>query len=228
LEHRQHPVSVVVGVVERHLVVGAEVLFPQDLNGAEVGATIVRPQIDEATLELLTQIRQEQEGNKAILGLDRVGSGYVFCKPDGTCLNPERITRVFGEVVAALGLPEITFHGLRHTHATILLSMGIPPHVVSARLGHSGVSITLSTYAHVLPKQQGEAAQQFASYLETANKSNVTPLKRGKSSFGRRAVDERGNRESKVNACNVLLVSEGGLEHTLSTYWCVCPCIGLP
>ena len=136
--------------------------------------------IDEATLELLTKIRQEQESNKAMLGLDRLGSGYVFCRPDGTCLNPERITRVFGEVVAELGLPAISFHGLRHTHATILLSMGIPPHVVSARLGHSGVSITLSTYAHVLPKQQGEAAQQFASYLETTNKTNVTPLKRAK------------------------------------------------
>jgi len=136
--------------------------------------------IDEATLDLLTQIRQEQEATKALLGVDRFGSGYVFCKSDGTCLNPERITRVFGETVATLGLPAIPFHGLRHTHATILLRMGIPAHVVSARLGHSGVTITLSTYAHVLPKQQGEAAQQFASYIETTPKSNVSPLKRAK------------------------------------------------
>jgi integrase len=135
-------------------------------------------ELDEATSELLHKVKQEQEANKELLGLERFGSGYVFCNPDGTTLYPERITRVFSELVSKLGLPAIPFHGLRHTHATILLSLGVPAHVVSARLGHSGVTITLSTYAHVLPKQQGDAANKFANYLEGTQKSNISPIKR--------------------------------------------------
>jgi integrase len=52
----------------------------------------------------------------------------------------------------------IKFHGLRHTCATLLLQAGQPVHVVSERLGHSKVSMTLEVYAHVLPDMQTQAA----------------------------------------------------------------------
>ena len=52
----------------------------------------------------------------------------------------------------------IKFHGLRHTCATLLLQAGTPVHVVSERLGHAKVSMTLEVYAHVLPDMQREAA----------------------------------------------------------------------
>ena len=56
------------------------------------------------------------------------------------------------------GLPHLTLHGLRHVHATLMLEAGIHPKVVSERLGHSTVGITLDTYSHVLPSLQEQAA----------------------------------------------------------------------
>ncbi len=59
----------------------------------------------------------------------------------------------------------IRFHDLRHTHATRLLAAGQPGKVVSERLGHARVSITLDTYAHVLPDMQERAADALGSVL---------------------------------------------------------------
>lgn len=56
-------------------------------------------------------------------------------------------------------LPQIRFHDLRHTHATELLKAGVHPKIVSERLGHSGIRITLDTYCHVLPTLQKDAAE---------------------------------------------------------------------
>ncbi|UTW70985.1 tyrosine-type recombinase/integrase [Anaerobacillus sp. HL2] len=58
-------------------------------------------------------------------------------------------------------LPNSRFHDLRHTHATILLQKNVHPKVVSERLGHSKISITLDTYSHVLPSLQDGAASIF-------------------------------------------------------------------
>jgi integrase len=59
----------------------------------------------------------------------------------------------------------VRFHDLRHTHATLLLLAGVPPHVVSMRLGHRSVAFTLQQYAHVLPQQQAEAAERLAERI---------------------------------------------------------------
>ena len=61
-------------------------------------------------------------------------------------------------VVSVSGAPAIKFHGMRHTCATLMLKAGQPVHVVSERLGHSKVSMTLEVYAHVLPDMQADAA----------------------------------------------------------------------
>lgn len=59
------------------------------------------------------------------------------------------------------GVPRIRLHDLRHTHATLLLAAGLNAKVVSERLGHSSVSFTLDTYAHVIPGMQPDAAERF-------------------------------------------------------------------
>jgi integrase len=61
--------------------------------------------------------------------------------------------------------PEIRFHDLRHTHATLLLKAAIPVKVVSERLGHASPVVTLTVYAHVLPTMQRHAAETFAGLL---------------------------------------------------------------
>ncbi len=59
----------------------------------------------------------------------------------------------------------ILFHGLRHTHATLLMKQGVHPKVASERLGHANITLTLQTYSHVLPQMQQEAASIFAAAI---------------------------------------------------------------
>jgi integrase len=63
------------------------------------------------------------------------------------------------------GLPEIRFHDLRHTCATLLLSKNVNPKVVSEMLGHASIAITLDSYSHVLPDMQDSAATAMDSVL---------------------------------------------------------------
>ncbi|MGY1665789.1 site-specific integrase [Geodermatophilus sp. SYSU D00696] len=92
---------------------------------------------------------------------------------DGAHRHPERYSRRFVEQVVqarrGLGedrLPEIRLHDLRHTHATLLLAVGEPVKVVSERLGHANVTITLTVYQHVHPGMGREAAERFAALLD--------------------------------------------------------------
>jgi integrase len=66
--------------------------------------------------------------------------------------------REYAVLIKAADVKRIKLHGLRHTCATLLLQAGEPIHVVSERLGHSKVSMTMEVYAHVLPDMQQQAA----------------------------------------------------------------------
>ena len=85
-------------------------------------------------------------------------TGLVFTNPDGGGPWPQRVTARFREAAVGLGLPAIGPHGLRHTAATLMLAAGVNPKVVQQRLGHAHVSVTLGTYAHVLPGHDRAAA----------------------------------------------------------------------
>ena len=76
----------------------------------------------------------------------------------------------FTKEVAAAKIPQVTFHGLRHTHITHLLRSGVPVHVVSERAGHANPTVTLNIYAHLLPGQQEAAAVIIDAALRTALK----------------------------------------------------------
>ncbi|WP_295238796.1 site-specific integrase [Veillonella sp.] len=68
-------------------------------------------------------------------------------------------SRYFIPVLKQIGLDHITFHDLRHTHATLLLSQKINPKIVQERLGHSTITLTLDTYSHLVPDIQKEAVK---------------------------------------------------------------------
>ena len=82
----------------------------------------------------------------------------VFTSERGTPLNPRNLLRHLQSACERAGVPKIPFHALRHTHATIMLKKGVHPKIVSERLGHSRVGVTLDIYSHVLPGMQAEAA----------------------------------------------------------------------
>jgi integrase len=76
-----------------------------------------------------------------------------------------RITHAFRVAVRDAPVPRIRLHDLRHTHATLLLQAGVPVKVVSERLGHAQISMTLDIYAHVLPAMDADAADRFAQQV---------------------------------------------------------------
>jgi integrase len=80
---------------------------------------------------------------------------------DGSPLNPDTLSTGWARFLRRQGLPRVRFHDLRHAHATLLLLQGVHPKIVSERLGHASIGITLDTYSHVLPSMQGEAASAF-------------------------------------------------------------------
>ena len=82
----------------------------------------------------------------------------VFATRNGKPWTGERVSRRFKIAVKEAKVPELSFHELRHTHATLLLVEGVSPKVVQERLGHSRVGVTLDIYSHVLPSLQAEAA----------------------------------------------------------------------
>lgn len=116
----------------------------------------------ETVAALRTQRRTQNE-----LRL-RLGAGWrgedwgdlVFTGPDGSPLEPTSVSYAFTRAVKATDPgPQISLHGLRHTHATVLLNAGVPVPVVSHRLGHANVSITLNTYYHFIPGADTAAAE---------------------------------------------------------------------
>ena len=68
-------------------------------------------------------------------------------------------------------LPAIRFHDLRHSAATILISMGVNPKVVQELLGHGSIMTTLNTYAHVLPSMQQDAVQKLNNFYQNSDKT---------------------------------------------------------
>jgi integrase len=90
----------------------------------------------------------------------------VFTHADGAPLHPDSITKTFRRRVAAADLPWIKLHGLRHTHATLMLEAGVNVKVVQERLGHSSIAITGDVYSHVTPGMQEEAAARVAAIVD--------------------------------------------------------------
>ena len=106
---------------------------------------------------------------KALQAVDQDGEveldGFVFTDAHGRPLTPWRVSRVFHRQVAALGLPVIRFHDLRHTSATLGLASGESLKEVSSRLGHSDIGITANVYSSVLPETARESAVRRASLM---------------------------------------------------------------
>lgn len=83
----------------------------------------------------------------------------------GTPVHYRRLRAEFLEDVAIAGVPRIRFHDMRHSHASWLLQAGVPVQVVSERLGHTSVKMTLDRYAHLMPGMQERAADVVGEVL---------------------------------------------------------------
>jgi integrase len=111
-------------------------------------------------VDRLKQHRAEQLNRKSQLKTweDR---DLVFPNLRGGYLHPRHMGEEFRALLEQAGLPPIRFHDLRHSAATILLSMGVNIKVIQELLGHSDIAITLRVYGHLLPSMQQEAVEKW-------------------------------------------------------------------
>jgi len=122
-----------------------------------------RVQLDARTVATLRGWRRQQAAERLQWGPAYEDSGgVVFTQENGRRLSPNAVSKAFLRAQARLGLPRLTFHELRHTHATILLRDGVPVHIVSKRLGHKDPSVTLNVYADVIPDDDTSAVGVFS------------------------------------------------------------------
>jgi integrase len=119
--------------------------------------------LDSGTVAMLKEHRKAQAATRLALGVAWTDLDLVITTAVGQPVRPSTASAQFRAVAQSLGFDRLRFHDTRHTHATILLKTGVPPHVVSKRLGHASVAFTLQVYSWVLPGQQREAAEGFAA-----------------------------------------------------------------
>jgi integrase len=121
--------------------------------------------LDPATVAALKEHRVRQAEERLAVGPGWQDSGLVFTWGDGRPLHPERFSRWFDRLAREAGLPRIRLHDVRHSYATAALAAGVPAKVVSERLGHANIAITMDTYSHVLPGMDERAASAVARLI---------------------------------------------------------------
>jgi integrase len=117
--------------------------------------------LDSDTEGVLRAWRRRQQRDGHPIGTN----DPIFTNTAGEPVHPESIYQLFHRQVRRLGMPYICFHGLRHTHASLLVAAGTPIKVVSERLGHANPGFTMATYQHVMPGMGAEAADKFSQLL---------------------------------------------------------------
>jgi len=152
----------VLGSVERRAIdrVAVQALF----KALEVGDQRRQRFTDSVWQSAMLQIRD----SRIWTWLERQFAGdkgqdidLIFATHIGTPVEDTNLVKLFKSALRQAGLPEIRFHDLRHTAATLMLLQGVHPKVVQERLGHSTIGMTLDIYSHVLPSMQEDVADKM-------------------------------------------------------------------
>jgi len=116
-------------------------------------------------VEELKQHRKAQNERRLMLGEAWHEADLICDRGDGQPMRPDTISKQFRTIAREAGL-DVTFHGLRHTHASLMLQAGADLKVTSSRLGHSSIAITADLYTHVASQQDRRATEAFDAHLE--------------------------------------------------------------
>lgn len=124
--------------------------------------------LDSETIDLFNSHRKRQLQERILIGEHWQDGDFVFTQENGLPLDPGTPSHLFGKMIKKAGLRNIRLHDLRHLHATELLRLGEPLHVVAQRLGHRDAMVTATIYAHVSNEQDETASQKFANATKRA------------------------------------------------------------
>ena len=149
-----------------------------NIGPAKTTASVRKVAVPPVVVQVLREVEQRKPKPKDFWFLTRteveghlqyvvvpVDLRQVCAQPDGEVLTYVTWSRNFSSTLSCNGLRKIRLHDLRHTHASLLLLDGVPIHVVSRRLGHANIAITIKIYGHLLPSSDPDAALRFANIL---------------------------------------------------------------
>jgi integrase len=114
----------------------------------------------------LREHRRELLESRLQLGIGKLGpDDLIFSDLRGRPLLPTTISKAWATFAERVGMPEVTFHALRHTHASQLIAQGVDLVTISKRLGHANPNVTLAVYAHLFATDDSKAAAAINAAL---------------------------------------------------------------
>jgi integrase len=139
---------------------------PLTIKGPKTGSVIRKVTMPDVVVDALRDHRRQQLEQRMAMGQGRpTNDALIFPGLDGGPSRRTGLSIQWGETAAALGIPDITFHALRHTHASQLIAAKIDVVTISTRLGHANPAITLKVYAHMFEKSDVAAADAINEAL---------------------------------------------------------------
>ena len=143
-----------------------ELVFSEPKNASRRTVDLPR-----RTVEALKDHRKQQAEERLMAGADWEDHGLIFATHKGTPLDAQNVVnRSFKPLLKRAGLPDIRWHDLRHTCATLLLSKGVHPKYVQTLLGHASIALTLDLYSHWAPGMGKQAASAMDDALDEADR----------------------------------------------------------
>lgn len=126
--------------------------------------------LDPFTVSALTDHLAMLDAERKAFGVDYINDGKLMCWENGKAMHPDSITKRFNRLVDEAGVRKIRLHDVRHTYATFSLDSGIDPKIVSDRVGHSNMNVTLQIYTHRSKGQDRPAAKRISKLIQKAMK----------------------------------------------------------
>lgn len=121
--------------------------------------------ISDTTVQILKKYQKQQLKQKLLLGSKWQGSKRIFTTEYGADMHPDTPTKILDQVIKKHNLKRITFHGLRHTNVTLMISKGIQTQIISRKVGHSSVQTTDRIYSHFFEDEFKDVANVMEEFL---------------------------------------------------------------
>ncbi|MCO5973776.1 site-specific integrase [Actinoallomurus sp. WRP6H-15] len=134
----------------------------------------VRPKSDDSQrtiplpticVDALLLHKDRQKAERADAWPNWQDNDVVFPSRLGTPLEPDNLRRSLGRIRKAAGLGDVRFHDIRHTCVSLLLDLGVPPHIVRDIVGHSDIEVTMTIYAHAALDEKRKALRKLGDAL---------------------------------------------------------------
>lgn len=115
--------------------------------------------------EIFLRLKEKENENRKLFGKEYQKNDYVFKWENGACFDTDYVTHHFSRVIEKNKLPSLTFHGLRHSCASVLLNSGHNPKDIQEWLGHADIRTTMNIYGHLDTSRKMNTASRIAECL---------------------------------------------------------------